>query len=178
MGMRFYTGRGDDGTTTLFGGTDRVRKDGARFEALGALDELNSYLGVCRSVCRDEDIKNTLAGAQENIFILQAEAGSVGGSSVQALGEEKLKALEGVVEKFSGEAGEIRNFIIPGSETLSAHLDYARSLARRAERALVAADVGSPAGRAYLNRLSSLLFVLARLASKRAGADESGPSYS
>lgn len=175
--MRFYTGRGDDGTTTLFGGTDRVRKDGARFEALGALDELNSYLGVCRSVCGDEDIKGAIARAQENIFILQAEAGSAGESPVRRIDEEKIKTLETVLEKFSNEIGEMRNFIIPGGEALSAHLDYARSLARRAERALVAADVGSPAGRAYLNRLSSLLFVLARVAAKRAGADESKPSY-
>ncbi len=175
--MKFYTGRGDDGTTTLFRGSERVRKDDARFEALGALDELNSYLGVCRSFCADDDMARMVFAAQEHIFTLQAEIGSAGESPVRAIGEEKLRELESEIERFSGEVGEIRNFIIPGSETLSAHFDYARSLARRAERAVTAAGVGSPSGRAYLNRLSSLLFILARVASRRAGADEAKPSY-
>ncbi|MEK7607069.1 MAG: cob(I)yrinic acid a,c-diamide adenosyltransferase [Patescibacteria group bacterium] len=175
--MKFYTGKGDDGTTMLFGGANRVRKDDARFEALGVLDELNAYLGVCRALCHDDDMEREVFTVQEKIFILQAEVGSANESQVPVIGEEKLKALEASIEKFSVEVGEIRNFIISGSETLSAHFDYARTLARRTERALVAANVGNSASRAYLNRLSSFLFVLARAASKRVGVDESKPSY-
>ncbi len=186
--MRFYSGKGDGGTTTLFGSGRRVPKTGKVFEALGALDELNSYLGICASLARDKKIKKALAEVQENLFILQAEVGNSRTPGVQKLSEAKLKLLEKTTDEFGGAVGIITKFTLPGGTLLSAHLDYARALARKAERAYLAAnlDTGCPsghsvsrnsAGAAFLNRLSSLLFVLARYANKKAGKKEKNPKY-
>lgn len=187
--MKFYTGQGDKGASTLLGSSKRISKTDKRFEALGAVDELNSYLGVCRSLAKDQNMKNALLEAQENLFIIQAELGHLrtsdvqGTSDVQRLGNEKIQWLETTIDKFGDKIGVITKFSIPGGTTLSAHLDYARTVCRRAERAYLGrqrrrppSSLGNPIAK-YLNRLSSLLFVLARYANKKARICEKNPGY-
>lgn len=174
--MKFYTGQGDKGETTLSWPPKKVSKTDARIEALGALDELNSYLGVCKSLAEDEKMKNALREAQENLFIIQAQLGGAD----KKLDEAKIKKLERTIDELGDFVGEIKHFTIAGGEPLSAHLDYARALARRTERraaALIEVELLSQPASAYLNRLSSLLFVLARYANKKAGVVEDHPAY-
>lgn len=181
--MRFYSGKGDKGTTTLFGSGKRIRKTDKIFEALGALDELNSYLGICMSLTRDRKIKNTLEEVQENLFILQAEIGSsrrptsTWMSDVQVMKIDKIKKLEKTTDEFGDAVGLITKFTISGGTLLSAHLDYARALARKTERKALGIKNISPIALPYLNRLSSLLFVLARYENKTHGKKEKNPKY-
>ncbi|KKT40809.1 MAG: ATP-cobalamin adenosyltransferase [Parcubacteria group bacterium GW2011_GWA2_44_13] len=181
--MKYYSGKGDKGTSTLFGSGKRFSKTGKVFEALGALDELNSYLGICRSLALDKKVKNALETIQENLFIIQAEVGSSGRptstwmSDVQVIKIAKLKELEKTTNKFGDAAGIITKFTLSGGSLLSAHLDYARTLARRVERAYLAVGQLSDANIAYLNRLSSLLFILARYTNKKARKKEKNPKY-
>ncbi len=176
--MKFYTGKGDSGQTALFGSGDRMPKTGPIFEALGALDELNSYLGVCKALAEEDKIKNALKNAQENLFIIQAE---IGGAKNIVLGEDKTKKLEKLIDEFGGFVGQITKFAIPGGNPLSAHLDFGRAFARRTERRVLKIQgTEFPLGNSvpkYLNRLSSLLFVLARYANKKTNTPEDHPNY-
>lgn len=176
--MKFYSGKGDGGTSTLFGSGKRIRKNSAVFEVLGSLDELNSYLGICVALAKEKKVLETLENIQETLFIIQAEAG---GAKNIKLEDKKLKELESAADKYGDAVGIITKFTLSGGTGLSAHLDYARTLARRAERKLVNLETGFPSGNpvslAYLNRLSSLLFVLARYAAKKNGKKEKNPKY-
>ena len=172
--MRFYSGKGDNGTTTLFGSGKRIRKTDIVFEALGSLDELNSYLGICMSLSNDKNVKNALEAVQENLFILQAE---LGGAKIQPLGNNKLIELEKTTDNFSKRLGMITKFTLSGGTLLSTHLDFARTLARKTERKILKMKIISSIALPYLNRLSSLLFVLARYVNKKAGKKEKSPKY-
>lgn len=172
--MRFYTGQGDNGKTALFDSGGRTPKTNLVFEALGALDELNSYLGICKTLANEEKIKDVLKNAQENLFIIQAELGG----AKMALTENKIKELEKIIDEFGSFVGQITKFTIPGGDSLSVHLDFARALARSVERRAAALkNQISPTALAYLNRLSSLLFVLARYVNKKARVTENHPKY-
>jgi len=181
--MKYYSGKGDKGTSTLYGSGKRMSKTDKVFGALGTLDELNSYLGICVFWAKEKAVKKTLIDIQEALFILQAEVGSSGHpistwmSDVQVIKIAKLKELEKTTNKFGDAVGIITKFTLSGGSLLSAHLDYARTLARRAERACLAVGQLSDANIAYLNRLSSLLFVLARYANKKAWKKEKNPKY-
>lgn len=184
-----YTGKGDAGTTKVFGcDQTRISKASELPEALGALDELNSYLGVVKVAARkghDEDVpgaqKNlseTLRAVQEALFIVQAEAAGAD----KHVGKEALQRVEEIIHAIEAEIPPLTGFSIAGGTELSAHLDTARTLARRAERRLIAVvDTGTrtllPETKAYMNRLSSLFFALARLANHRAGIAEENPRY-
>jgi cob(I)alamin adenosyltransferase len=178
--MRLYTGRGDDGSTTLRDtkGGARVSKGAQRIEALGAIDELNSYLGYCRAVTDDEREAAACLDIQHDLFAIQAEiAGSEMGVPLARVAE-----LEASIDELSRTLPPLTSFCVPGQTALSACLDIARTLARRAERRVIAAGeeqqlVVRAATPAYLNRLSSLLYVLARRANQRAGAAEIAPRY-
>lgn len=176
--MKFYSGKGDDGASTLCGSTARSPKTDARFEALGVLDELNSYLGICRALVDDSKIDIALKTVQEDLFIIQAELGAAGQSAIAPLSENQLRAVEQTIDILGAEVGEIREFTLAGGAALAAHLDFARTLARRAERRLVILkDILSPMVIPYLNRLSSLLFVLARYVNRKGNIKEDHPSY-
>lgn len=185
--MKFYTGQGDKGTSTLLGSSERISKTDKRFEALGTIDELNSYLGLCRSIAKDKAITHALLETQENLFVIQAELGRSLKPGFHwkpgflKLTTSKITNLEKTIDKFGDKIGVITKFSIPGGTTLSAHLDYARAVCRRAERAYLAArppsSLGNPIAR-YLNRLSSLLFILARHTNKKARIREKNPGYS
>lgn len=175
--MKYYTGQGDKGETTLSWPPQKVSKTDARIEALGALDELNSYLGVCKSQAKNEKVKNALHQAQENLFIIQAQ---LGGANKKFEGV-KMQELEHAIDNLGNFIGEIKHFTIAGGEPLSAQLDYVRAVCRRAERAVLKMSgtkflLGNLVPK-YLNRLSSLLFVLARYVNKKAGVSEDHPAY-
>lgn len=185
-----YTGKGDNGTTKTFGCCDqRISKSSAITEALGALDEINSFLGVIKtnpeaqgmivSVVTDKKTLSEMAGEVQNkLFIAQAE---VAGAD-KHIGEEDVRSMENVINAIEHELPPITTFFVSGGTQLSALLDFARTLARRAERRVVAvAEEGSVSvGKdtlAYLNRLSSLLYALSRQVNHKSGITEEPPAY-
>ena len=175
-----YTGKGDDGTTKIFGcNQQKISKSSEVPEALGALDELNAFIGFVKvQSARETRIANALRKAQENLFIVQAEVAGAD-KKIQKSAVEDAEKLIGEIEK---EIPQLKGFSIAGGTELSALLDVARTLSRRAERRIIAAkDAGackiSEETLSYMNRLSSLLFALARLANHLAGVEEETPHY-
>lgn len=178
--MALFTGKGDKGTTTAFGcNQQRISKSSELPEALGSLDELNAFLGFTKMrAASTPRIANTLRDVQEKLFIIQAE---VAGAD-KKVGEEAVKEVEKMVNDIEKEIPKVKGFSIAGGTELSALLDVARTLARRAERRVIAVkEMGlrelSSETMAYLNRLSSLLFALARLANHLSGIAEENPRY-
>ena len=185
-GVVLYTRKGDSGTTKVLNSQARFSKSAPRAEALGALDELNSFLGLCKAKSREVDVglgggkklSECIEDAQQNLFIVQAQ---VAGSALE-IAEEKVKRIEQVVDAIEKEIPKITGFSIVGGTELSALLDVARAMSRRAERRVVAWNESGErtlGGHTlpYLNRLSSLLFALARLVNHRAGVKEKNPHY-
>ncbi|MDO8231875.1 MAG: cob(I)yrinic acid a,c-diamide adenosyltransferase [bacterium] len=175
-----YTGKGDKGTTKTFGcNQQRISKSSEVPEALGALDELNAFLGFAKMRSTHEPrIQNMLRDMQETLFIIQAQ---VAGAD-KKVKEDAVTQVEELVNDIEKEMLPITGFSIAGGTELSALLDVARTIARRAERRLVAAkEVGACAPpddtMAYMNRLSSLLFALSRLANHLAGVRDESPRY-
>ncbi len=164
----YYTGRGDKGQSAM--GPKKISKADPRFEVLGSLDELSSWLGVCGY--------KPLRFIQEDLFIAQAEIGlaAMGQKSKIKITPEKTKHLELEILKIDKIVPQIKKFIIPGASELSAKLDFARALARRAERAAVKAKAPAELLQ-YLNRLSSILFAHARLVNFKLKKKEENPSY-
>ena len=182
-----YTRKGDSGTTKTFGCDQRISKSSLVAEALGALDEANSFLGLARAKTRGMSFKigsgrteypELILDIQQNLFIVQAE---VAGSTLN-ITSDKITRVEKVVDEIEAILPPIKNFFISGATELGATFDFARTLARRAERRVVAAkEEGkinvSPDTLSYLNRLSSLLYALARIASWSDGVLELKPDY-
>jgi cob(I)alamin adenosyltransferase len=177
--MKIYTKTGDDGSTGLFGG-GRVAKDDARIEAYGTVDELNAVIGVARAALIAADVDEVLARVQNDLFVAGAELAT----PVEALtkldqrssrvGEVHAARLEAAIDRFEERLQPLREFILPGGSAGGAALHFARTVCRRAERRVVTfrglhADAVSDAVVIYLNRLSDLLFVLAREANLAAG---------
>ncbi len=165
--MRIYTKTGDDGTTGLFGGA-RVKKASLRVEAYGTVDELNSSIGVARASKLDHEIDSLLASIQTDLFTLGAELACVPGKedklSMTLVNESDAKRLEDAIDHAEEGLEPLKNFVLPGGSEQAAHLHHARTVCRRAERAVLALD-DAPARNdvvIYLNRLSDLLFTLAR----------------
>ena len=180
-----YTGKGDDGTTNTFACSQRDSKSSLRYEALGSLDELNSFLGLCKVKSAEsgfliDDISfvKIVHDVQQTLFIIQAE---IGGAQ-KSLEEEKVKNLEQVINIIEKILPPIKTFFISGGTELSALFDTARTIARRAERSVVKVSeekivsVG-PHTLSFLNRLSSLLYAMARLSTHLSGINEESPSY-
>lgn len=176
--MKIYTRTGDDGTTGLFGG-GRVRKDDLRVEAYGAVDEANAAIGLARGLGVDSEVDKLLAQIQHTLFDVGADlatpAEAEARTHLHPVEEADVEALEAAIDRFEAELEPLRQFILPAGHATSAALHVARSVVRRAERATVAlasvAPIGMPVQR-YLNRLSDLLFVLARAANARNGVSE------
>jgi cob(I)alamin adenosyltransferase len=172
---RIYTRGGDAGETSLGDGS-RVSKLDARIAAFGTVDELNAWLGVVLADEVDPGIRSVLERIQNELFDLGADL-SVPGSVDGRLRVEQsvVDRLEEDCDRFNAELPELRSFILPGGTAVSASLHVARTICRRAEReTLVAAqehELG-PLVLVYLNRLSDLLFILARVANARARHDE------
>jgi cob(I)alamin adenosyltransferase len=179
--VRIYTKTGDAGDTSLFGG-DRVKKDDPRLEAYGSLDELNAYLGWFRSTTAEEDLAALALAVQPVLFDLGAHLATPPEAEkarrvLPPLREESVHELETAIDTLEAELPPLTTFILPGGNAESALLQVARAVCRRAERSVVKAIQETHAilpspGLAYLNRLSDLLFVMARVANRRQGGAE------
>jgi cob(I)alamin adenosyltransferase len=169
---RIYTRGGDAGETGLIGGA-RVPKDDPRVEAYGAIDELNAHLGQARTVVRDRDLEELFDRLQSRLFDLGAELATPKGTQkgASAITAAEVKVLEGVIDLYQETLAPLREFILPVGNELATALHVARTVCRRAERRAVSLhrkDPVNPEILRYLNRLSDLLFVLARVANARA----------
>lgn len=179
--MKIYTRAGDAGKTGLFGG-DRVRKNHPRVAAYGDVDELNAALGVALAAEPRAFARDLLERVQRDLFTIGAELATPDSAKLsRALKDGPLKpdatlALEAEIDRCQATLAPLDRFILPGGAPKAAALHVARTVCRRAERAVVAlaeSDVVlSPHILTYLNRLSDLLFVLARVANAAAGAPE------
>ena len=170
--MKIYTKTGDAGETGLFGGR-RVRKDDARVEAYGSVDEANAQIGVCRAAAGPPDLGTLLRAVQGDLLHLGAELAAPEGTP--RIGRDHVAALEASIDRFSAELPPLRHFVLPAGNALAAALHVARTVTRRAERRCVTLAAEAPVNPhlvIYLNRLSDLLFVLARVANVAAGAAE------
>ena len=179
-----YTRAGDKGTTKTFACDQRISKSSAVAEALGSLDETNSFLGLCKIKGKDSGFKiqdssfeEITHKIQQNLFIVQAELAG----APKTITKEKVKEVEKLVDVIEKELPPIKTFFISGGTELAATFDVARTLARRAERRVVAVnETGTKIGAdtlAYFNRLSSLLYALARLSNHKCAINEEPPSY-
>jgi cob(I)alamin adenosyltransferase len=173
--MKLYTKGGDDGTTGMADGT-RVLKSELKVTAYGEVDETNAAIGVAVARCEDDKTVATLRRIQSDLFVLGAQLSTPPGKKSPAqIDEEHIVQLEHWIDAASDEAPALKNFVLPGGCETAAHLHLARTFCRRAERSVVALAQQEPVGRsalAYVNRLSDLLFALARLANHRAGVPD------
>ncbi len=175
--MKIYTKSGDGGHTSLFGG-GRVPKTHPRVAAYGAVDELNSLIGVARAEAISERGDSLLAQAQSQLFQLGADLATPQEASVNwisRISAEDIAWLEATIDEMTAELPALKNFILPGGTKAAANLQLARAVCRRAERLLVALSAEEAIGEhplAYLNRLSDWLFTLARYENMRAGEPE------
>jgi cob(I)alamin adenosyltransferase len=176
--VRIYTKTGDSGETSLFDNS-RVSKSHPRVEAYGDVDELNACLGAARAAGTDPDLDSALETIQRQLFAVGARladpasriAARVEKAAVQA---EDVERLEKWIDGFEKELPPLRKFILPGGSTCGSWLHLSRTVCRRAERRVVGLGEGAvePIVVVYLNRLSDLLFVMARTASHRQGSPE------
>jgi cob(I)alamin adenosyltransferase len=166
--MRIYTRAGDDGRSALAGG-EQLPKDDPHFQALGDLDELNAWIGLCRARLGATPEAATLAEAQRALMDISAAVAGAGSG-----GEPSVTSLEAAIDRLEAELRPVRVLVLPGRCETGAGLHVARAVCRRAERTLVTLTEGArtPDALRYLNRLSDYLFVLARLANARAGVAE------
>jgi cob(I)alamin adenosyltransferase len=168
---KIYTRTGDDGTTGLGDGS-RVSKDSARVTAYGTVDEANSAIGVVLACELPDDVRALLVGVQHQLFDLGGELCIPGHSAIHSADVERLEqALDG----FNAPLPPLKDFILPGGGAAAAHCHLARTICRRAEREVVTLshhDAVRPEAIRYLNRLSDLLFVLARVLARASGHGE------
>lgn len=185
-----YTGFGDNGTTTLFDcKQERISKSSILIEALGAVDELNAYLGIIKVLLKDNNFSieidnedkyfnKIIDDIQQNLFVIQAE---LGGSKMTVI-EDELDDIEKIIKKISDELPPITSFTVSGGSLLSSSLDFGRTLARRAERRIIGVvneglrevGVGTIS---YMNRLSTILFALSRYTNHLLSITEEHPDY-
>ena len=170
--MKLYTKAGDDGSTGLFGGP-RIPKCDSRVSAYGEVDEVNAAIGVALAGCEDEQLALRLAEIQADLFVVGAElATPQGHKSPNTISDSQIAQLELWIDEACGETKPLRTFVLPGGTALASALHLARTVCRRAERAVVFLSQQEEVSGAvviYLNRLSDLLFAWARLANQRAG---------
>lgn len=174
MGNSFYTSGGDDGYTGLLG-EGRVPKDDLRMEALGAVDEASAALGLARAHALAKETPLLLLQVQRDLYGLMAELAATqeNASRFRAITTEKVTRLEAQTDAISAKVEIPREFIVPGDTVNGAYLDMARAVVRRAERRVAGllhrGDIGNNELLRYLNRLSSLCFVLELLENQAAG---------
>jgi cob(I)alamin adenosyltransferase len=174
--MRIYTKTGDAGETGLFDGT-RVSKADPRVDAYGEVDELNAWLGVARALDQSAEIGDMLVQIQRDLFALGAQLADprhkiAARVEKATLGEDHVTRLEQAIDRLEGDLPALRHFILAGGSPAGSTLHLARTVCRRAERRAVALGGVDPVAIKYLNRLSDLLFVMARAVNSRAGAAE------
>jgi len=165
--MKLYTKTGDDGTTGLFGGA-RVPKASSRVDAYGTVDETNAAIGVARAARLDPKADAVLAHVQGDLFVLGAELACVPGResklSMELLGDVEIERVERAIDEADAACPPLKAFVLPAGSPQAAALHLARTICRRAERNVLSIDDAAPRRElvVYLNRLSDLLFALAR----------------
>jgi len=173
--MKLYTKNGDDGSTGLIGNV-RVAKCDGRVDAYGEVDETNAAIGVVIAESTDEKLNTNLRRIQADLFMLGAELATPSDQARQcSIRESHVTKLEHQIDEASAISPPMRNFVLPGGHPTAARLHLARTVSRRAERAVVALAKGQPVGEwviPYLNRLSDLLFALARAANTQNGVED------
>jgi cob(I)alamin adenosyltransferase len=178
--MKIYTGRGDEGLTDLRN-MDRVSKASGRIEAYGTVDELNALVGTVRPTGYD-DVDDILAEVQNHLHVVQADfANPDPDEDDPRARDEHVDALEAHIDSFDDELEPLESFILPGGSEQGAKIHQARAVCRRAERravSFISEESGvNETAVVYLNRLSDLLFTLARLVNQREGVTEENPTY-
>jgi cob(I)alamin adenosyltransferase len=175
--VKIYTRTGDTGETSLFSG-DRARKDDPRIDAYGEIDELNAWLGLVRASPIDSALDHALAALQRDLFALGAQLADPADKlaprvTKAVIDDDHILRLEQLIDQLETELPPLRRFILAGGTAAGAALHVARTVCRRAERRMVALTPPvDPALLRYVNRLSDLLFVLARVANHRGGVAE------
>ena len=176
--MKIYTKTGDAGETSLFDGS-RVSKTDLRVDAYGEVDELNACLGAARSACQDADLRDALAAIQQQLFAVGARLADPSVKIAErvtkaGVREADVEGLEQLIDRLETELPPLRRFILPGGGEAGAWLHVSRTVCRRAERRVIGLGAGAaePIVVRYLNRLSDLLFVMARAANHRQGVPE------
>ena len=177
--MKIYTRRGDAGETDLFGG-DRVRKQHSRVEAFGQVDELNAFVGAAVAASEQKDLLEFGRRIQSKLFDLGSflatpDPARREKASIPEVTDADVEALEAEIDRLESELEPLTTFILPGGTAAAAAFHVARTVCRRAERATVGLDSEEALGGfalRYLNRLSDLLFVMARTENKRAGVSD------
>jgi cob(I)alamin adenosyltransferase len=175
--MKIYTKTGDDGTTGLFGGS-RLSKGSVRIDSYGTVDELNSLLGVVRSSGQDDEIERMLQIIQNHLFAVGADLAApldTLSKSTIRVSDGMITQLEGFIDSLDQRLPELRNFILPHGVITASILHSARAVCRRAERLIVRLSNDEEINHyvvIYMNRLSDLLFVMARYVNQKAGNDD------
>jgi cob(I)alamin adenosyltransferase len=179
MAMKIYTKTGDKGSTSLIGGT-KVSKSHLRIEAYGTVDELNSYIGLCRDILTNTSSRDLLKEIQDRLFTIGSSLAcdplKEPKMKIPDLKEEDVRVLEKAMDKMEEKIPPMKSFILPGGHPSVSHLHIARCICRRAERCCVTLDSQQeevePLVIKYLNRLSDYLFMLARFTTYELKAEE------
>ncbi len=170
--MKIYTKTGDNGTTGLQGGS-RVSKSDLRIAAYGTIDEINSSLGIVLSSKLDNDIKEVLTKIQNDLFVAGSDLSNPDmASSKNRITTKMVEYLESKIDQFEEELTPITKFILPGGHPVASQVHFARAVTRRSETMVITLSEKENVNagcKKYLNRLSDLLFVLARVINKRNG---------
>jgi cob(I)alamin adenosyltransferase len=175
--VKIYTRTGDTGETSLFSG-DRARKNDPRVDAYGEVDELNAWLGLARASSLDAALSAEIVAIQRDLFALGAQLADPGDKlaprvTKAVIGDDHILRLEQLIDRLEEQLPPLRRFILAGGTPAGAALHVARTVCRRAERRIVGLDPPvDPVLLRYVNRLSDLLFVLARLVNHRGGVAE------
>ncbi|MEM0201339.1 MAG: cob(I)yrinic acid a,c-diamide adenosyltransferase [Candidatus Micrarchaeaceae archaeon] len=177
----FYTGTGDEGKTGILD-NKRLLKSDYIIEAIGNVDELNSYLGVVYEKANNEEIKKIIFKIQNDLFVIGANLASLSNGKIEkaTLQEEKLKFIEESIEFFSQEIPPLKQFVIPGGCESATTLHVARSISRRMERSIVRAGTEYKLDKSltsYANRISSLFFTMALYINIKNKVEEKHPTY-
>lgn len=184
--MPIYTKRGDEGMTDLWN-MERVAKTATRVEAYGTVDEVNTVVGAARPTGYD-DVDEMLERVQNDLFVVQADFANPDSSPGEddldgvtvCIEPDRIERLEGWIDDLEADLDPLDSFVLPGGSGVGATLHQARAVCRRAERRAVALDQEEDTNEhalGYLNRLSDLLFVLARTVNNRKGVAEDSPTY-
>ncbi len=169
--MKIYTKTGDKGMTSLFGG-ERVWKDNLRIDAYGSVDETNTFIGLALTEIEDKNLTETLTAIQSKLFVVGSDLASPlkttkDNPHIPRVQQSFIEDVEKEIDFYTDKLPELKHFILPGGTKGAAYLHTARTICRRAERKVVALSKTEEIGNfisVYLNRLSDLLFVLARYA--------------
>lgn len=171
--MRYYSGNGDDGRTDI--ADKRIEKDSDIIDLIGSLDELNAFIGYAVSKIKYDDIKAAMKEVERKIYAISAYASGysklVKREKVE-ISKEDVDELEKNIDSFAGETKDIIRFLYPNGSEAGCIINICRTIARKVERSAIKCKLENKGIIAYLNRLSSLLFVLSRVVNKREGITE------